>query len=304
VTQPAWWRRFLVRGVFWRQVLHWAVLNVPIWLEPLVIAFWSAFFLLWGPGRRGVMHNLRAIKPRSFALTNFFRTYDVFWNYAWTITDNARLQELRTVPDWEFVGWEHFERLQSLETGAIMLTAHMGSYDLGAQLFGEMKTRTLITVRAPEIDPETRQFEKSLHGRTVGEAVNVSFNTRANDLAFDLLEAARRGDIIAIQGDRVTAGVSPFRSTLFGKPADLPAGPFALAMAAHIPIYPLFIVRRGRRRYRLVTCAPILVERRSRTRDEDLRRAVDQWASELETVIGRAWNQWFMFEPFYEEERA
>src|SRR5213075_2098023 len=24
-------RQFLVRGVFWRQLLHWAVLNIPFW---------------------------------------------------------------------------------------------------------------------------------------------------------------------------------------------------------------------------------------------------------------------------------
>ena len=49
------------------------------------------FFLLWGPGRRGVMRNLSAIMPGSSAIANFFRTYRVFWNYAWTITDNVAL---------------------------------------------------------------------------------------------------------------------------------------------------------------------------------------------------------------------
>jgi len=83
-------RRFQVKGVFWRQFLRWAVLNIPLSIEPAVIAWWSLFFLLWGPGRRGVMQNLAAIKPGSWAITNFVRTLRVFWNYAWTITDNKR----------------------------------------------------------------------------------------------------------------------------------------------------------------------------------------------------------------------
>ncbi|HWW59866.1 MAG TPA: hypothetical protein VN181_00735, partial [Thermoanaerobaculia bacterium] len=107
-----WFRRFLVRGVFWRRLLRWAVLNVPIWIEPIVIAFWALLFLLWGPGRRGVMHNLTAIKPGSWAITNLLRTYRVLWNFAWTITDNVRFKETRTTPDWEFDGLEHFEQLQ------------------------------------------------------------------------------------------------------------------------------------------------------------------------------------------------
>ncbi|HEX8616974.1 MAG TPA: hypothetical protein VF911_05230, partial [Thermoanaerobaculia bacterium] len=72
-------RRFLVHGVFWRQLLRWGVLNAPLWTEPIVMAIWSMIFLLWGPGRRGVMRNLTAIIPGSTAVANFFRTYLVFW---------------------------------------------------------------------------------------------------------------------------------------------------------------------------------------------------------------------------------
>ncbi|HZW54106.1 MAG TPA: hypothetical protein VFF00_08725, partial [Candidatus Elarobacter sp.] len=119
-----------MRGVFWRQFLRWGVRNVPPWIEPAAIAFWSSFFLLWGTGRRGAMRNLTAIKPGSTAIANFFRCYRIFWNYAWAITDTVRFKEERTVPDWEFAGWKHFEAMQA-RGGAILLTAHMGSYDLG-----------------------------------------------------------------------------------------------------------------------------------------------------------------------------
>src|SRR2546428_12753885 len=85
VTASAWWRRFGSRGVFWRQLLRFGVLNCPLWLEPLAIAWWSVFFLLWGSGRRPVMRNLAAIKPGSLAFVNFFRCYRVFWDYAWAV---------------------------------------------------------------------------------------------------------------------------------------------------------------------------------------------------------------------------
>src|SRR3954467_10557822 len=43
VTRSAWWRRFSVRGVVWRQLLRFAILNVPPWIEPIIMAFWSTF---------------------------------------------------------------------------------------------------------------------------------------------------------------------------------------------------------------------------------------------------------------------
>jgi phosphatidylinositol dimannoside acyltransferase len=289
-----------VQGVFWRQLLRFGVLNMPPWIEPVIMAFWTLVFLLWGPGRRGVMSNLSAIFEGSSAARNFLRTYRVFWNFAWTLTDKVRFKEFRVAPDWEFVGMEHFRSLQANEGGAIILTAHMGNYDLGAHLFAELSDREIVMVRAPENDPETREFEEALDHRTGASALKIDFSTRASDLALDLLESLRNGEIVAIQGDRVTGNISSLPATLFGKSMRVPAGPFALSMTARVPIYPLFIVRLGRRRYRLVVSAPFNVPR-TRNRDEAFARAVAEWTRELERTIRSSWYQWFAFQPFSEE---
>jgi predicted LPLAT superfamily acyltransferase len=85
--------------------------------------------------------------------------------------------------------------------------------------------------------------------------------------------------------------------------ARVPAGPFALALAADVPIHPVFVVRRGRRRYRLVAGPPIAI-RRSKDRDEALAEAVRAWTGQLEEVIRAWWYQWFTFEPFSPEPTA
>jgi len=296
-----WLHRFHARGVFWRHYLRWAVLNVPYWIEPYILAVWTLFFvLLWKTGRRGVMANLKAILPGSTAMGNLFRTYRVFWNFAWTIDDKVRFKELRIVPDWEFVGREYIDRLYAEKGGAIILTAHMGNYDLGAHMFAAMSKRQIVMVRAPEIDPDTRRFEAELDDRTSAEALKIDFSTRANDLALDLLDALQRDEIIAVQGDRVTPGIASFPATLFGKQTELPSGPFALAMAARVPIYPVFIFRLGRRRYRLVVREPFEVIR-TRDRSEAFAKAMAHWTAELEAAVRRAWFQWFYFEPFSQE---
>jgi len=295
-------QRFKVKGVLWRRFLRWAVLNIPLFIEPLVMAWWSLFFLLWGPGRRGVMRNLTAIKPGSWAIANFFRTFCVFWNYAWTITDNVRFKELRTVPEWSFAGREHFDPLlHDEQSGAIILTAHMGSYDLGAHLFAASTTRRIVMIRAPEVDPETRHFEESHTGGATGDGLRVGFNT-TGDLAFELLAAVQRGELVAIQGDRVTGGIASHSVTLFGRATKIPSGPFALAMAARVPIYPMFVVRTGLRRYMLITGEPITVERKGRSRDDSFEPAIANWIAQLEEVIRDNWFQWFAFEPFFEEK--
>lgn len=298
------WRALRAHGVFWRRLLRWAAVNVPVWLEPAAIALWSALFLLSGRIRRGLTRNLAAILPGTTYAGNLFRAYRVLWNFSWTIADNVRFNEERIVPDWEFVGREHFDALQSHDGGAIMLTAHMGSYDIGAKLFSDTSDRRIVMVRAPEVDPDTRRFEEEQLERTKTDALKIDFNTKASDLALDLLDAVRNGAIVAIQGDRITPGIATVPATLFGKAMRLPAGPFALAMAARVPIYPLFIIRRGRRFYRLLTLEPIEVVRTGRHRDADIERAVNTWTAQLERVIRDGWYQWYTFDAFDEQVAA
>ena len=288
-SQP-FWRRFLVRGVFWRQFIRFANLHLPSWIEPVVVGFWCAFFLLWRPVRRGVMRNLKVIKPGSLTIANFFRCYRTFWNFAWTLCDTGLFRERGMIPDWEFTGYQHFQAMQAAG-GAILLTAHMGSYDLGAHLFAEQSGHRIVMVRAPERDPETRAYEE----KQQWSEARIEFNVKASDLAIDLLQTVRDGGIIAIQGDRVAGDIAHLKSTLFGKPASFPTGPFALAMAAQAPIYPVFIVRTGRRRYRVIAYPPITVPS-TRDRQAAFSEALESWRVLLEEVIGKWWFSWFAFE--------
>jgi lauroyl/myristoyl acyltransferase len=206
------------------------------------------------------------------------------------------------MPDWEFSGVEHMDRLHAEEGGAIILTAHMGNYDLGAHLFAMLSTRHIVMVRAPEIDPDTRRFEAELDGRTSAESLKVDFSTGAGELAIDLLHALERRETIAIQGDLVTPGIGALPATLFGRKTEIPAGPFALAMVARVPVYPLFILRTGRRRYRLIVGAPFEVKR-TRDRAQAFEQAVALWTRELENILRTEWAQWFYFYPFARERQ-
>ncbi len=294
-----------MRGVFWRQYLDWAVENVPTFVEPIVMAAYTTFFFLfWGPGRRAVARNLGAIFPESSAVVNLGRAWRVFWNFAWTFTDTARFNLQRLSMDWEFEGLEHFRDLVSNPSGSVLLTAHMGNYDLGSYLFAERTERTISIVRAPETDPESEAFSSRKRAKAVSEGFRIHYSTDSRMVALDLLEAIRGGEIVAIQGDRAIPGVSSFETEMFGLRVKLPSGPFALAMATRTRIYPLFITRAGRRRYRLVALEPIECRRAGRDRDRDLREATSIWTTALERTIRRHWSQWFTFEHFgVDEER-
>jgi lauroyl/myristoyl acyltransferase len=295
--------RLRTTGVLWRHVLAWAVNNISYTLEPVLMWVWTFFFFVfWGSGRRAVMHNLGRIIPGSTPVGNLLRAYRVFLEFAWTFTDSAQFLERQVGFDWEFDGYEHLKSISHSSSGGIVLTAHMGNYDLGSYIFARRLERTITTIRAPEIDPESNAYSAAQRER-LGGRFRVLYNTDPTSLAYQLVEAIGEGQVVAIQGDRALPGVPAREVEMFGIRTKLPVGPFALAMATRAPLQPMFIARVGRRRYRVIAAAPIECARAPGiSKDEAIARAMDEWIDSLERVIREHWYQWFTFVPFDQPE--
>jgi lauroyl/myristoyl acyltransferase len=294
-----WFRRFAVRGVFWRHYLDFGVTNVPFYLVPMTVFFWTIFFLFVAvPARRAVLSNLRVIFPGSSRLRNYLRAWLTFYNFAWTIVDAADFKIAGTEFVYEVEGEEFLDQL-ALSPGAILLTAHMGSYDLGAAVFARRFEREIRMVRVPEAHEETAQHLDESLERTGAGAVKVAYKTSDLELPLKLLNALRAGEIVSIQGDRPVPNASQRQTRLFDQPVNLPDGPFMLAFVGQVPIFPIFIVRTSYHHYKIIARKSFECVRSDRGREAAISDAMELWTRTLEKVIASHWAQWFSFVPIF-----
>jgi lauroyl/myristoyl acyltransferase len=290
--------RFAVRGVFWRHYLDWAVINLPFYVYPVQLVFFTFFFFFFAaPARRAIVANLAVVLPGSSRAMNYLRAFRTLSNFAWTISEAAIHKIIKEEFSYQIIGAEWLEQLGAAP-GAIVLTAHMGSYDLGAALFAEKFRREIRIVRAPEPDRQSAQHLTASLERAGEGAVKVDYNTAGALLSFDLLKALRAGEIVSIQGDRVEGEVGHVTARLFGHDVQLPNGPFVLALVAQVPIYPLFIARFGCRRYAIIVHEPIRLENTG-DRERDIAKGVGEWCAILEETVAARWDQWFAFTPIF-----
>src|ERR1700730_18257591 len=277
--------RFAVESVFWRRVIDWSVDHIPaVFHRPLIWVAAFLFLFIAAPARKALLRNLRLVRPRSWRILNYFRALRVFGNFGWSLTDSAiyRLKKKRF--RYELENGRFLEQLASGK-GAIVLTAHIGNYDLGAALFAERFHRKMKMVRAPEPDALSAQHvDLALQQSTAG-AVQVGYSSDGTSLAFDLLNDLRNGEIICIQGDRVVGDVARAPVKLSNREVFLPNGPFVLSLVSGTPIYPLFIVRTGFRKYKIVAREPIVCSRGTGSRDEIIAEAMKRWAQVLEEIV-------------------
>lgn len=285
--------------------LHMAVRICPRFLEPFfMVVFTSVFWVFCGKARNAVAHNLKFILPGSSGLGNQLRALRVFWNFAWSITDLARVQAGQEIIKWEIAGRDYLHELEIKDTGGILLTAHMGNYDVAAPVFAGRFKHPIHMVRAPERLKENQEFQDHRRKQQTNASFVIHYNEPGGMLGVELVRAIGEGGIVAIQGDRILFDVTPLKLTFKeGVSWQVPRGPFTLALVARTSIHPVFIIRLGYRRYRVQAFPPILMTVEGRDKESAQKAAAEAWNAVLREVIEQHWWQWFVFEPVFTKEK-
>jgi len=280
------------------RVMHHALRVVPWFLEPALIGGWTlVFFLIGKAQRRAVAGNLRALHPHWSGWRAQVGAWQVFWNFALTYVDAQRCETNTGGVDWAVQGADALEDLSNRKEGCMILTVHMGNYDLAAPLFASRFKRTLYTVRAPERTPETQRIRELEIQKK--EALFPCFRSLINEdgnlLGIKLAALLSEGHIVAVQGDRVIFDVTPMDVEVRpGLWMRLPKGPLFLARATKAPCFPLLITRDGWRRYRVTVHPPLDLPLRKRGDEAEVARI---WGTAVFEAAAKHWNQWYVFEP-------
>lgn len=296
--QQSWWRRIGVFGDLPTRSLTRALKVLPWFLEPVLIPPWTLlFFLIAGPQRRAVAGNLRALFPEWSESRALIGAWQVFLNFSRTYVDALRHETETGEMDWSVTGMEAIQDLRNRDQGCIILTAHMGNYDIAAPLFSSRIGRTIHAVRAPERVPEMqaiREAELAEKERRYPH-FRTCFNHSGEMLGVELARILNQGDVVAMQGDRVIFEVSSMDAEVEpGLAMRVPRGPLFLARATGAPVFPIFIVRDGWRRYRVVARPPLELPARVRGGGAD--PAAILWCETIFQAVRAHWSQWFVFE--------
>ncbi len=293
-------------GDFWVRAMRWYARHTPAALEPFMVG--SFTFVTWvlAPAqRRAIQRNLQVLLPGSWRIANIGRSLRVFWNFACSLTDATHALEGRDQLDWEIEGMEDFAVLQAAPGGVIILTAHMGNYDIAAPVFAEKFGKKLHAVRLPEKHEQMQEFMESTRDQLQSTGFQIHYNRPGSMLAVELAQAIHRHEAVAIQGDRVLGEVAAISCPFDAEHAiRVPKGPFILSLATRAVMFPLFIVRVGWRRYRVVVRAPLPVPTDPRNREAALDELAGHWVQTLASVARAHWYQWFVLEDAFVKQAA
>ncbi len=195
-------------------------------------------------------------------------------------TPPERVREL--VPEAE--GWDVLHEAWSLGKGVILVSGHIGSWELGGACISARGIPTAAITRRmanPLFDRYLRDTRKTMDVEVIHDAVAIRRVPRA----------LAEGKCIAFLCDQDALGLASTFVPFFGRPARTPRGPGVFAFRLGAPIIFAACLRRPDGRYRMVFDRVPVED--TGNRHEDVDRIVATFTRRLEEEVRRTPGQYF-----------
>ncbi len=239
------------------------------------------------PRRRVVYTNLKAAFPESSALERKCWTKNSFQHLGMMAVEILRSPKL-TPEDLERLvqtrGYEDYIKRYESGEGLILLTAHLGNWEL-SQIVEGLRGR-LMTVLArrqkmKRLDAFLNSFRQNLGTLSVGKEKGG---------IRDLIRTLREGGCVGMLGDQA-GGNDGVWVRFFGRLVTAPRGPLALALKTGVSVYPTFFIRRHGPYHELVFEPPLELVRTGDW-EKDITVNTQKYIDRLESYLTRFPSQW------------
>jgi predicted LPLAT superfamily acyltransferase len=259
------------------------------------------YFLFFAPAAVRSLYYYFHESLKYTTLKAFVHIYRNFYRLGQTLIDKvAFLSGFDSRFTFDFDGEHHLVKMAE-ETGGILVGAHTGNWEIAGQLLKRIKTRINIVMFRDEHE-KIQQYlsdiyvEKNVHFIII----NVDYSH-----LFQIEEALKNKEIVAMHGDRYLPGTNTLEVNLLGKPAKFPTGPFSLAYRYKVPLTFVSAMKQTARHYYFYASEPVIHNYPAKLseRRKIISGLVEDYVRHLEKMVLRFPDQWFNFYDFWETEK-
>lgn len=296
---------FLKKAInpIWQGTRYWVyrVVSYATGHVPLRFSYWVAalvgdfVYLTWKRHSANAVSNMRRVMGEQAdwrVVKEVAR--DSFRNYAKTLVDFLRYPHL-TFGDIDRAitsqrGWQHLDKALSRGKGVLVVSGHIGNWDLAGALMGHHG----LPLHAVADTFEPKRMDDLINGTRERHGVKIiSLNVGSLKQIFTAL---KRNEIVMLMFDRPQPeeGV-PVQ--FFGETAYLPEGPAAVTIKTRASLALGYCLRkRGDKQFVGVFEEPIEYEHLlTGDKERDIQAVTQEIVTRFERVIRMHPDQWYMF---------
>ena len=185
-------------------------------------------------------------------------------------------------------GAEHIRNMVENKTGGILISGHMGNWEIASHLmrgYGGV-------VNVVMYDEEHQKIKQHIDETTGGRKFNVIPIKDDISHVFLISKALLNKELVCIHGDRFRDGMRTLKSDFLGREAQFPYGPFAIAAKFDVPKTFVYGFKTGTYDYSFYATEPI----EGKLKPELL---LTKYVDEMDRMVRKYPNQWFNFYDFW-----
>ena len=267
---------------------------LPLWLLYGVMALVVPFYMLFN--RNGYQSMYRFFRERMGygRCKSFCSVYANHFRFGQIILDRFGVYAGKK---YHFVSEEQhmFDEKETHDKGFVMLSSHVGNYEMAGYSLRPKVKRYNVLVFAGETETVMENRQRILSQN------NVRMVPVKEDLShlFLLNTALDDGEIISMPADRIFGSQKSVECQFFGQVARFPLGAFAMAVQKEVDVITVFVMKTGLRSYDIYLRE--LQYDKSLSSREQMSQLAQNFATELENMVRRYPTQWFNYFDFWKQ---
>lgn len=197
--------------------------------------------------------------------------------------------------DVEVENYHLYQELADDEPGFMILSAHVGCYELAGYSLVATKKRFNALAFGEEAEAIVENRERLF------KDTNIRIIPVKDDLShlFALNDALDNGESVSFPSDRLLGKQRTVTCEFLGAPAQFPMGAFALAAQRDLPVLTVNVMKASAKRYKVYVNR---LRKEGEKRDERINGYVRQYVAHLEEVLRLYPEQWFNYYEFWDGE--
>lgn len=194
----------------------------------------------------------------------------------------------------DFEGEEHLHSIVNNGNGGILLSAHVGNWEVAGHLLKRINARINVVM----YDAEHERIKAYMEEVTGGRNFNVIVIKDDLSHVYAIGEALQKNELICLHADRFVEGNNVESLIFMGEPAKFPAGPFVLAATFGVPVSVVFAFKESALHYHFFGSGPLRREP-DEPKADFRQRLMQHFVSEFQEKVSRYPVQWFNYYNFW-----
>jgi predicted LPLAT superfamily acyltransferase len=277
------------------RIFVWVLNNFGVLPAYFLLRFVVLYFFLFSFRSSRQIYDLYRRRLGYGRLSSLGKLYKNYYLLGQSIIDKVVVMSgIKNKFGFDFDGEENLRRIASLKKGGILLSAHIGNWDVAGDLLKRLETPINIVL----YDGEHEQIKEYLEGVTGKRNVNII--VIKNDLShiYAISEAFNKNELVCMHADRFMEGNKTISNDFLGEKARFPLGPFLLAATFKVPVSFVFAVKETKLHYHFF--ASSIKEYYIPVKGDLVKAMLADYAAEMEKKLKQYPEQWFNYYNFWQ----